>query len=277
MKRVLLLSALVPMFVACAGAEEGASAPEASGEQEVQAACTPHFADAKTLRDGINNKVEAQRMAGAYFFMTLGIESNEAPSFIYKNPASVTELQKRADDLKVALKGKAALIAAVDSLVADATKYNLQGKDDATIASSFHCLSADSKAIAVKNVNFQEKPLDLTTAKAKPLLDKIMIDVEDESNVWGDTILEGPYATTEGGKVSIYSSEELRLNNKRIAIRITFGEKAVMTDSDGCELGADEETWSDECQRGTIQQTLHFDANISRIGVEDDYPDFYEE
>ncbi len=275
MKRALFLSALVPLFVACGGSADDAALFE-SGESELRGACTARFTDATTVRNGVDNKIEAQRMASAYFSMALGIESGETASFVYKDAGAMAELRKRADALKAALGSKAASLSPViDALVAEAATYNLKGKTDAEIASSFRCLSAASKAVAIKDVNAVEKPLDLTTTQAKPLLDRIMVDVNDESNTWGDTILEGPYATTENGHVSIYASDELRLAGKRIALRVTFGEKAVMTDSDGCDQAADE-SWPAACQQGTIQQTLYFATDLSRIQIEDEYADFYE-
>jgi hypothetical protein len=146
--------------------------------------------------------------------------------------------------------------AKVDDLVAKASRSS-------DLATSFRCLSSaqQGRVLQDRRLRIDEVAVDFTARRAASLRARFERDVADEARGWWDTVLEGPYQLE--GEAAIHNVDELRLSGKRIALRVVFGAPAVMTES--CEAAADE-SWPEDCQRGTVSQTIYFDNDMDRIG-----------
>ncbi|MBX3232437.1 MAG: hypothetical protein KIT84_22695 [Labilithrix sp.] len=142
------------------------------------------------------------------------------------------------------------------------------------LADVFRCLSEDQQRHVIEDAELaiDEAAVDLSSEEAAPLRARLMREVERAARVWWDTILEGPYSLE--GDAEIRDVEELLLNGRRIALRLSFGAPAVMTES--CETTNDEsdEGWPEDCTRGTISQTLYFDEDLDPIEPLAGYADF---
>jgi hypothetical protein len=272
----LVLLALLPIALgACSDARDGEAAQEVS---EVRAAkCTPEFdAELEQLVKLRSHDYSERDVAARNFLWSFGVvEGDERRdlSFVYIGPEDRAYVDQSAATLKTLLTGRyAKLVPAVDALMTKSSAQNLHGAPATTLASSFHCLGApaQSRVLDDPDLTLDEKPLESISQKMR---ERFTRDADDASGAWSDTVLEGPYALTDGFEIAIESVEEIRLAGKRIALRVTIGAQAV--NSDSCQQ-SDDETWPEECVRGTISQKLYYDAVLHRITAMEEGAEFVE-
>jgi antitoxin component YwqK of YwqJK toxin-antitoxin module len=108
------------------------------------------------------------------------------------------------------------------------------------------------------------------------LSDKLKKHINDQANdllsVWGDTILEGPYALTDEDAV-------VKIESVFTVAGVVYGAYAYISnsayfiESDDCDYDYDLEQWSETCEQGEIQESFYVDLN-GKIIESDSYADF---
>ncbi len=93
------------------------------------------------------------------------------------------------------------------------------------------------------------------------LVAEIMKQGEYLANIWGDTILEGPYSLTGDLEITIYSL--YTFDGEPYAVLATVSSSAVFTDS--CEYDEDADAWPDDCGAGTISESFVVDMAAQTI------------
>lgn len=85
------------------------------------------------------------------------------------------------------------------------------------------------------------------------------------SDVWYDTILEGPYVMTDEPELG--ESNALIVNKQIYAYRFTVRAPAFFTEGEGCELDEETDVWTDVCleSSGYITEPVMFDFKGTRI------------
>ncbi len=114
-----------------------------------------------------------------------------------------------------------------------------------------------------------EKAIESFKQNNPQLLVKINQAAEYASDVWRDTVLEGPYATT--GDIETEVTTIYTYNNEVFAVYAVVSAPAIFTDS--CEYDEEADEWGDDCSEGSISETIAVDTdgNIIDMGF---YPDF---
>jgi len=121
---------------------------------------------------------------------------------------------------------------------------------------AFAALSDQDKVDFLSN-QADEKPLT-ARQRSSALVKRLQAAALQEANVWGDTVLEGPYAQT--GDVQISDAVAFVVNNQVYAYRFTISADAIYTEADGCEYNDETEEWSEVCfeTAGTISEEVSF-------------------
>ncbi|MBL6990147.1 MAG: hypothetical protein ISR65_10235 [Bacteriovoracaceae bacterium] len=110
-------------------------------------------------------------------------------------------------------------------------------------------------------------PTETIPTRQRDHINKNMqIFAEDEENLWGDTILEGPYYQV--GDVEWSRAKVHYYNGQIIAYSATIHADAIYEDSDGCVFLEEEDRWDltdPECYVGRIYVRKFMDANFLEI------------
>lgn len=93
----------------------------------------------------------------------------------------------------------------------------------------------------------------------------------DRARVWGDTVLEGPYAQT--GELEVKISSLYFVDDELYAVRASVSADAIMYDINDCEYNDDLEEWTGDCAEGYISEGLYIDFEGNFI-ESDEYADF---
>lgn len=90
-------------------------------------------------------------------------------------------------------------------------------------------------------------------------LNKKMDDYgEEASEIWGDTILGGPFGITNDIPLTEVDSIFVQDDNL-LAISAVVRKEAVFTDSRGCEYDEEIDNWNDSCEPGEITEYFYLD------------------
>ena len=107
------------------------------------------------------------------------------------------------------------------------------------------CSDMECPAPYGKEIVFQLRGIDALDPRYKKILKRI---AHTQSQIWGDTILEGDYAAD--GKTRLDRVQELYKSNKKIGYLITYSERAW--DTSECRYdGINDDTLKD-CKPGRI-------------------------
>lgn len=99
---------------------------------------------------------------------------------------------------------------------------------------------------------------------AQPDLMRLVLEAgESVSNIWGDTILEGPYSLT--GDIETTVSTIYTSNNEVYAVYATVSAPAILTDS--CDYNDETNQWDDDCMVGNISESFVLDAEGNTIDM----------
>lgn len=137
----------------------------------------------------------------------------------------------------------------------DFLKLDEKGKEDFINTQAIEVYKTDAIQDFIKN-NPSIMPLILNQSK-------------DLTSIWGDTILEGPYALNADPETTIQSL--YTYNNEIFAILANIYASAVVTE--GCEYDEDADQWGDDCDEGSISESFVIDTegNLIDMGY---YPEF---
>ncbi len=94
------------------------------------------------------------------------------------------------------------------------------------------------------------------------------------SDLWGDTILEGPYSET--GSHEVANEEALLLDGQIVAYKFVVWTTALMVDVPGCTPNEDGDgnTYVGEtCVQGRIVETVYLGSNLKTLDT-DTFPEF---
>lgn len=109
--------------------------------------------------------------------------------------------------------------------------------------------------------------------QSSAIFKKLLNEAVGVSDVWYDTILEGPYALT--GDAGVESSTVFTYNKLVFAYHFNVSAAAIFTEGEGCEFNEETEQWSEECMdsTGTISQGILYDFSGREID-DGSYPEF---
>jgi hypothetical protein len=138
----------------------------------------------------------------------------------------------------------------------------------------FSLLTHDAKMELIENGHFDEvtDQNEITSTIDMNLLFKTVSFANDLVVVWGDTVLEGPYAIVEDD-LNISVDTMYYKNGILYAIQGYVSNPAILIESTDCEFDYDTGEYNEQCYEGTISQYFYLDFN----GVEiesDNYGDF---
>jgi hypothetical protein len=111
----------------------------------------------------------------------------------------------------------------------------------------------DKKALFIDNQNQLNSYL-----KKAPSLQLMLNKIGNElSNVWGDTVLEGPYAQT-GNDTTDLTGVYL-FQGKVYAYSGSVSAAGVFIDDEGCEFDEDKNEWNENCSEVNIYENFYMD------------------
>lgn len=102
------------------------------------------------------------------------------------------------------------------------------------------------------------------------LMKQLILVGKNEADIWGDTVLEGPYALN--GDVSVELEGLYVLDNQTYALAGYISAPAVITEDDECSYNEETSQWTEQCYEGQIYQ--HFIMGVDGKVIEsDNYPE----
>lgn len=133
-------------------------------------------------------------------------------------------------------------------------------------ANAFAAVSSEQKFInqvysVIETNKSGNEELDMATL-SKAQVARLLKAANEESDIWGDTILEGDYVLANNSQVELYSVEKVvSTKSELVAYRIVYGQAAFNIGA--CEMEVDWDLMSDNpeafdqfakenCQAGTI-------------------------
>lgn len=95
---------------------------------------------------------------------------------------------------------------------------------------------------------------------------------QNQANVWGDTIYEGPYMASD--EVELTSIEGIYYRGQLVMYRITYAQSAWATET--CDVDWDEEEPSfEDCEEGVIRETSLVSMDFKEYEIDGDkYADY---
>ncbi len=138
----------------------------------------------------------------------------------------------------------------------------------------FNLLSDDQKIELIYSSEFIE--VDDQQTMSELLLPELLGKVHTLANslvdVWGDTVLEGPYAIVQVD-LSVTVESLFIKNNQIYAIKASVSNPAIIIESEDCHYSYESSQYTDECYEGIISQDFYLDVNGQEI-ESDNYADF---
>lgn len=132
----------------------------------------------------------------------------------------------------------------------------------------------DEQKVSFLNNFATEKPAS-AREQVSALFKRLATKAIGISDIWHDTILEGPYALT--GEAGIEFSTVYSYNKQIYAYLFNISAPAIFTEGVGCEYNYDTEEWSVECMEfaGSISQSVLYDFSGREID-DGSYAEFFD-
>jgi hypothetical protein len=179
---------------------------------------------------------------------------------IYATAAEVTAATKTLTRVTSKCATTPAGQAAAGKVTAFVTKLIATNLFAKLTPAGFRCATPQAAIKILDAAVFTSSEITSTDAKSQKLRADL---INNETALWYDTALEGPYALEGGLSVAQLTSYSLR--GSVYAYKARFTAPAVFTESEGCRFSERTQRYGTRCERGTLSRSASFFTNGAEI------------
>jgi hypothetical protein len=259
------ISSIVLIPVGLGGCTGETSEPQVD-EMDLSATCKP-------IHDSVNEARELVRehcgeatpsfdeaLHGLTAFNLAENRSAMSGGRIYATAAEVTAATKTLTRVTSKCTTTPAGQAAARKVTAFVTKLIASNLLEKLTPAGFRCATPQAAIKILDASVFMSSEITSTDAKSQKLRAEL---VKNETALWYDTALEGPYALD--GELSVAQLTSFSLRGTVYAYNASFTAPAVFTESEGCRFSERTQRYGTRCERGTLSRTASFFTNGAEI------------